>query len=159
MAGRRRQSTAGVDEVAVLKLSLHELDFLTKNRAAGMITSGTDGMPKVVRVGVAVVNGELWSSGTRDRIRTPRLRHDPRCTLFVFGDGHRYLSLETIVTILDGPDVGRQSLQLFRVMQGRPTGPLAWFGQELEESEFVQQMTDEDRIVYEFHPIHSYGLD
>ena len=77
-----------------------------------MITIGEDGFPKAVRVGVALVDGELWSSGTADRVRTARLRQDPRCTLFVFDPRFEWMSLETTVTILDGPDAPAQSLQL-----------------------------------------------
>jgi Pyridoxamine 5'-phosphate oxidase len=136
-----------------------ELDFLAANRSAAMITIGTDGRSKAVRVGVAIVDGKLWSSGTRHRVRTTRLLRDPRCSVFVFGDRLQYLSLEGTVDVLDGPDAGRQSLQLFRVMQGRPTGPLAWYGEELEEPEFLQRMEEEGRIIYEIRPTRSYGLD
>ena len=58
--------------------------FLETHHAAAMITIAGDGMPKAVRVGVALVQGRIWSSGTADRVRTKRLRRDPRCSLFVF---------------------------------------------------------------------------
>lgn len=116
-------------------------------------------MPKAVRVGVALVDGKLWSSGTEDRIRTRRLRSDPRCTLFVFGKGYESLTLETDVKVLDGAGVVDQSVQLFRTMQGRPQGPLMWFGRELEEEDFRQAMIDQGRLIYEFHPKRSYGMD
>jgi hypothetical protein len=123
-----------------------------------MITVGRDGLAKVVRVGVALVDGKLWSSGTRDRVRTKRLRRDPRCTLFVHDNGFGWVALETTVGILDGPDAPDQSLRLFRVMQGRPTGPLSWFGRELTDEEFVRAMVDEQRLIYEFEIQHAYGL-
>jgi Pyridoxamine 5'-phosphate oxidase len=93
-----------------------------------MITVGEDGLPKVVRVGIALVDGKIWSSGTRDRVRTRRLRQDPRCTLFVFDAGFLWLALETRVEIHDGPDAADPNLRLFREIQGRPQGPLRWFG-------------------------------
>src|SRR5207237_9746666 len=100
-----------------------------------MITLAKDGTPKVARVGLALVDGRLWSSGTSDRVRTRRLRRDPRCTLFVQGPTFPWLALETTVTILDGPDAPEQSVRLFCEMQGKPSGPLSWFGGELTEED------------------------
>ena len=141
-----------------MTLSKDDLDFLDRNRSAAMITVGADGYAKTARVGVVVIDGALWSSGTRDRARTKRLRRDPRCTLFVFDDAFAYLALETTVTILEGSDVARQSLEMFRVMQNKPTGPLSWFGGELDEDQFLQTMVDEGRIIYELDVQRSYGL-
>ena len=139
-------------------LSPKDLEFLEQNHSAAMITIGSASVPKVVRVGVAVVDGRLWSSGTRDRARTKRLRRDPRCTLFVWDKGFSWLALETSVIILDGPDVPEQSVRLFRIMAGRPAGPLSWNGEELGEDRFRQAMVDEGRLIYEFDVLRSYGL-
>jgi Pyridoxamine 5'-phosphate oxidase len=141
-------------------MSVTEADraFLDANRSAAMITVGPDGMAKVARVGVAVVDGLLWSSATQDRVRTARLRHDPRCTLYVSDAGFAWRALETEVAVLDGPDVPAQSLRMFRLMQGKPTGPLSWFGGELDEDAFVATMVAERRIIYEFDVRRSYGL-
>jgi PPOX class probable F420-dependent enzyme len=141
-----------------MSLSQDEVSFLERQHSAAMITIGPDGTPKPARVGVALVDGKLWSSGTQDRVRTRRLRQDPRCTLFVFDQAFRWLALETTVTILEGPEAGPQNVQLFRVMQSRPGGPLTWNGQELDEDAFLQAMDDEHRLVYEFDVQHSYGL-
>lgn len=141
-----------------MSLSEHDAQFLTDNHAAAMLTVGGDGRPKVARVGVALVDGKVWSSGTQDRIRTRRLRDDPRCTLYVYEQGFAWRALETSVTILDAPDAPQLNLQLFRVMQGRPTGPLSWFGGELDEEQFLQAMVDEQRLIYEFDVEHSYGM-
>jgi len=124
-----------------------------------MITTGEDGVPKAVRVGVALVDGNLWSSGTQGRVRTSRLRRDPRCTLFVFDQGYSWLTLETMVTLLDGPEAAAQNLRLFRVMQNRPSGPLSWFGRELDEASFLRAMADEGRVVYQFNVERAYGLN
>jgi hypothetical protein len=141
-----------------MSLSQEEVSFLDHQHSAAMITIGPSGLPKPVRVGIALVDGKLWSSGTQDRIRTRRLRRDPRCTLFVFDQGFGWLALETTVTILEGPEAAMQNLRLFRVMQNRPSGPLTWFGTELDEDRFLQVMAEEHRLVYEFDVKHSYGL-
>ena len=139
-------------------LGERERAFLDANRSAAMITVGGDGMPKVARVGVALIDGRLWSSGTADRVRTRRLRQYPTCTLFVFDTAFAFLALETTVTILDGPDAPDQHLRLFRLMQGTPAGPLSWFGRELDEDEFLRTMREEKRLIYEFEVHRTYGL-
>lgn len=141
-----------------MKLTDQELAFLERNHSAAMITVTADGTPKVARVGVALIDGKLWSSGTADRVRTKRLRSDPRCTLYVHDNAFGFLALESTVTILDGPDAARLSLRLFRVMQGKPTGPLSWFGGEFDEADFLARMEAEQRLIYEFEPHHTYGL-
>ncbi|HEY4462621.1 MAG TPA: pyridoxamine 5'-phosphate oxidase family protein [Streptosporangiaceae bacterium] len=141
-----------------MNLSGGELSFLEGHHSAAMMTIGAGGWPKPARVGIALVDGNLWSSGTQDRVRTRRLRRDPRCTLFVFDEGFRWLALETTVTLLEGSDAAAQNLRLFRVMQDRPSGPLSWFGGELDEEAFLQAMADEDRLIYEFDVHRSYGM-
>ena len=123
-----------------------------------MITVGRDGRPRVARVGVNLVDGKLWSSGTQGRVRTRRLRQDPRCTLFVFDTGYGWLALDTIVGILDGPDAPELNLRLFRLMQNRPTGSLSWFAGELGPQEFLRTMAEEQRLIYEFEITRSYGM-
>jgi hypothetical protein len=132
--------------------------FLESNHSAAMITVAPDGTAKAARIGVGFADGKLWSSGTRDRVRTKRLRDDPRSTLFVFDNAFSFLTLETTVTILDGPDSAEQSLRFFRQIQGKPSGPLSWFGGELEEDAFLDAMRDEGRIIYEFEVNRAYGL-
>jgi PPOX class probable F420-dependent enzyme len=139
-------------------VSESDLEFLENNHSAAMITVVEDGVAKVAKVGVGLVDGKLWSSGTADRVRTRRLRADPRCTLFVHDAAYGWVALETTVTILDGPDVPELSVRLFRKMQGRLTGPLSWFGGDLIEEEFRQAMVDERRLIYEFGIHHTYGL-
>lgn len=139
-------------------LAPSQQDFLAANHSAAMITVGADGVPKAARCAVAVVDGRLWSSGTEDRVRTGRLRRDPRCTLYVHDAGFSWMALETTVTVLDGPDVPEQSMRLFRLMQNKPTGPLSWFGGELDEPEFLQRMVDEGRVLYEFEVHKAYGM-
>jgi hypothetical protein len=107
---------------------------------------------------VELLDGRLLSSGTEDRIRTVRLRRDPRCTLFVFEAGWKWLTLETRVSILDGPETPALQVRLFRKMQNRPSGNLSWFGKELSEAEFLNVMGQERRLIYEFEILHVYGM-
>jgi Pyridoxamine 5'-phosphate oxidase len=141
-----------------MKLSDSELAFLSANHSAAMVTVAADGIAKVARVGVAMIDGKLWSSGTQDRVRTKRLRTDPRCTLYVHDNAFGFLAIETTVTILDGPEAAALNVRLFREMQGKPTGPLSWFGGEYEEADFLAQMEGEKRLIYEFEPQRTYGL-
>ena len=128
-----------------------------------MITLRRDGTAHAVRVGVAVVDGMLWSSGTADRVRTRHLRRDPRATLFVIGSGYGALTLESTVRILEGQDAPELSVKLFTAMQRRVTPPpapghLRWFGKELSREEFLRTMLEERRLIYEFEVIREYGL-
>lgn len=146
-----------------MKLDEKSREFLTKTRSAAMITLRADGTPHAVRVGVAYVDGKLWSSGTQNRIRTRHLRRDPRATLFVFDKSYGYLGVESVVTILEGPDVPDLSIKLFRAMQaGMPgiatPGNLMWNGVEITPGQFRQAMLDEQRLIYEFEPVRTYGL-
>lgn len=135
-----------------------QLAFLEKSRAAAMITPADDGFPRAVRVGIALVDGRLWSSGTQDRVRTARVRQNPNCTLFVFDATWSFLTLETHVRLIEGPDVPELSERLFRVMQNRPTGPLSWFGREMSLEDFRRAMVEEKRLIYEFEIRRAYGM-
>jgi PPOX class probable F420-dependent enzyme len=141
-----------------MSLSDADRQFIRENASAAMITIARDGTPKVARVGVALVDDRLWSSSTNERVRTKRLRRDPRCILYVHDAGARWLSLETTVTILDGPDAPGLNLRLMRQMQGKPEGALSWFGRELDEDDFLQLMVDEERVLYEFTVQRAYGM-
>lgn len=141
-----------------MALGEKELDYLSKNHSAAMITVGDNGFAKAVRVGVVLVDGRLWSSGTRSRARTARLRKDPRCTLYVHDATFGHLVLETTVEIIDSPDVPEQSVRLFRTMQGKPSGTLSWFGGDLDEDAFRARMVEEGRLIYEFTVRRHYGL-
>jgi PPOX class probable F420-dependent enzyme len=111
-----------------MSLTDKDRQFLATHHSAAMVTLRPDGRPHAVRVGLALVDGKLWSSGVRSRVRTAHLRRDPRCTLLVFDPRWSYLTLETNVTIIDGPEVPEMSVRLFRVIQGRPAGNLLWTG-------------------------------
>jgi PPOX class probable F420-dependent enzyme len=135
--------------------------FIDQHSSAAMVTLRANGTPHMARVGVGVVDGKIWSSGTRSRLRTRHLRRDPHASLFVFdtSPGAQWLGLETEVTILDGPDAPDLNFRLMRQMQkGRaPEGKVVWFGGMISEEEFLAQMREEQRLVYEFHPKRAYG--
>ena len=135
--------------------------YLEKNHGAAMITLRADGTPHVVRVGVALVDGKLWSSGTQSRVRTRHVRRDPRATVFVFDQQYGYLGIESTVRVIEGPEAPELSVRLFRTMQaGMPhieRGTLMWNASELTPEQFAQTMIDEQRLIYEFEPVRTYG--
>ncbi len=141
-----------------MTLSDQDRTFLESHDSAAMVTVGEDGVAKAVRMSVALVDGNLWSSGRQDRVRTRRLRKDPRCTLFIFDPGYTWLTLETTVTLLDGPDAPQLNLKFMRQIQAKPEGPLSWFGGELSEEQFLQTMVDEGRLIYQFEVLRTYGM-
>jgi hypothetical protein len=69
-----------------------------------------------------------------------------------------YLTIESTVTILEGPDVPELSLRLFRVMQNRPTGDVVWNGKPIDDDGFKTRMVEEERVIYEFEPRRVYGF-
>ena len=135
--------------------------FIDQNSSAAMVTLRADGTPHTARVGVGVVDGKLWCSGTQSRLRTGHLRRDPRSSLFVFATSAdpKWLGLETEVTILDGPDAPELNLRLMRQMQKdrAPEGKVVWFGGMISEEEFLAQMVEEQRLLYEFDVKRAYG--
>jgi PPOX class probable F420-dependent enzyme len=144
-------------------LTEQELAFLADNHRAAMVTLRPDGGPHVVRVGAAVVDGKVWSSGTQGRVRTGNLRRDPRSTLFVFDQAWGGLALDATVTILEGPDVPRLSLRLFQEMQrqldpGPSPGHLFWEGKEVGHEQFLRTMVEERRLIYQFEVHRAYGM-
>ena len=123
--------------------------FLENNHDAVMTTTKKDGTPHVARIGVALVDGKLWSSGTQDRVRTKHLRRDNRSTLMVFGaNRYEWMGLETTVTILDGPDAPQLNLKLYRTLAGEPD----------DVDEYLAAMVSEKRLIYEFEVGKSYGM-
>ena len=144
-----------------MPLDARDIAYLENNHSAAMITLRADGTPHVARVGVALVDGKVWSSGTQSRVRTRHVRRDPRATLFVFDQQYGYLAIESRVQVIDGPDVPELSVRLFRVMQaGMPhisRGNLLWYGREVTPEQFRQAMVEEQRLIYEFQPIRTYG--
>ena len=123
--------------------------FLERHHAAVMVTLKDDGTPHVARVGIGLVEGKLWSSGTRTRVRTRHLRRDPRSSLFVMDDKDAYawLGLETVVTIHDGDDAVDRNLALYRALAGEPD----------DLGEYRTAMVRDERLIYEFDVLRAYG--
>ena len=137
-------------------------EFLREHNVAAMITVGTDGRPKVAKMEPAVVDGRLLSVGHRHKVRTRRLRRDPRATLFCDAPGPAWLCVETTVEILDTPTTPAEIIAFMRLRENRPEGLLAWHGDngvevELTETEFAQTMRDEGCVLYLFHIDKTYG--
>lgn len=132
--------------------------FLESEHGAAMITTSADGVAHAVRVGIVLIDGKIWSSGVPDRKRSLRLRHDPHCTFFVFDKGYKFLTLEGTVRILEGDGVPELSVRLFRAMQHRSDGDLAWFGKEMRVEAFKQAMAAEQRLIYEMDITRAYGM-
>jgi PPOX class probable F420-dependent enzyme len=146
-----------------MDLSDEQRTFLEQNRSAAMVTLRRDGSPHAVRVGIALIDGKVWSSGLPNRVRTRHLRRDPRCTFFVFGSGSEYLTIEGRVTILEGPDAPDLSVRLFQAMQAGmqprpPAGHLMWQGEALPFDAFRRAMVEERRLVYELEIERASGL-
>ncbi|MFP5351732.1 MAG: PPOX class F420-dependent oxidoreductase [Actinomycetota bacterium] len=123
--------------------------FLESNHAAVMTTLKADGTPHVARVGVGLVDGKLWSSGTETRLRTGHIRRDPRCALAVldYSNAYRWMGLETRVTIRPKETAVDDNLALYRVLAGEPD--------DLER--YREAMVEEQRLIYEFTVERAYG--
>ena len=124
--------------------------FLEEHHSAVMATTKKDGRPHLARVAVGLVDGKLWSSGTRDRVRTKHLKRDPRCTLMVLDlkSPYVWMALETTVDILDGPDAVDNNLALYRALAGEPD----------DLQEYREAMVAEKRLIYQFDIERSYGM-
>jgi PPOX class probable F420-dependent enzyme len=125
-------------------------EFLEQHHDAVMTTTKKDGTPHVARIGLGLVDGKLWSSGTQTRVRTKHLRRDPRSALMVLDDSSRYrwLGLECNVTILDGDDAPQLNLKLYRALAGEPD----------DVDEYLEAMVKEQRLIYEFEVERAYGM-
>ena len=123
--------------------------FLEDHHSAAVATIKPDGAPHVARIGIALIGDVLWSSGTRNRVRTRNLRRDPRATLFVFDprQAQSWMGIESQVRILDGPDAPQKNLELYRALAGEP--------EDVEE--YLAAMVREERLIYEFTIDRAYG--
>jgi hypothetical protein len=143
-------------------LSPTDRDFISVHPHAAMITVSTDGRPKAVKMEAAVVDGCLESASHADKVRTRRLRLDPRCTLYFADDEHRWLSVEAESEIIEGPDAPALLLRYFRVRDGRPTEPLDYHSDRshftnLDDAAFQKVMADEGAVLYRFSVTKTYG--
>jgi PPOX class probable F420-dependent enzyme len=136
--------------------------FVAAHPHAAMITVGADGRPKAVKMEAAVVDGFLESASHAGKVRTRRLRRDPRCTLYFADDEYRWLTVEADVEIVAGPDAPARLLRYFRVRDSKPTGPLDYHSDRshhagLDDDAFQAVMADEDAVLYRFTVTRTYG--
>ena len=123
--------------------------FLQEHHGAVMTTLKKDGTPHVARIGVGLVDGKLWSSSTKTRVRDKHVRRDPRSTLCVLHSEtpYQWLGIESRVTIHDGPDAPEKNLILYRTLAGEPD----------DVDEYLEAMVREQRLIYEFSIERTYG--
>ena len=123
--------------------------FLETHHSAAIAAIKPDGAPHVARVGIALIDDVLWSSGTLKRVRTRYLRRDPRATLFVFDPrrAQSWMGIESRVRILDGPDAPELNLRLYRALAGEPD----------DVEGYLAAMVLEERLIYEFTIDRTYG--
>jgi PPOX class probable F420-dependent enzyme len=124
--------------------------FLERYHDAVMTTLKKDDTPHVARIGVGLVDGKLWSSGTRTRVRTKHVQRDPRSALMVLGGTRwEWLGLETKVKIIDdGDGTIEENLALYRLLAGKDPDDM---------DDYYRGMRDEQRLIYEFHIERGYG--
>jgi hypothetical protein len=139
--------------------------FIKANRDAGMTALRRDGTPHMTRIVAGLVDGVLLSSATESRLRTKLLRRDPRCTLFFFettpGAGRAfgaYMTLETTVTIHDGAEGRRRSVEYFKSIFGSTDGNVTYGGRTMTEAEALEALERDGRILYEFNVNRVYGV-
>jgi hypothetical protein len=124
------------------------LEFVRKNQTAFMVTTRKNGTAHAARMNVTPVDGKLWSSGTKTRVRTKHLLQNPVATLAIFEEGTgRWLGVEARVTMYEGQDSQEKHLAMHKA-RGDAPADMAAFNKRLE---------DEQRIIYEFEPVRTYG--
>lgn len=96
---QRSQITMSHDEI---------VDFIAKSRTATMATLGPNGLPHLVAMWYAVVDGAIWFETKARAQKVVNLRRDPRITVLI-EDGLTYdtlrgVSLEGTAVISEDPD-------------------------------------------------------
>jgi hypothetical protein len=153
---RRPDSEATTEQVAA---------FVHRYPDAAMITLRQDGSAHMARVELGIVDGRIRSSGSPSLVRTRHLRRDPRCSLFVFGPHPRWLGLETLATILDGPEAPQLLIGLMqaRYRDRTPPGMVLGHDDELQqerlysEDQYVADVQRHHRFVFDFAVLRAYG--
>jgi hypothetical protein len=143
-------------------LSEADRRFVANHPHAAMITVESGNRPKAVKVEAAVVDGCLQSASHADKVRTRRLRRDPRCTLYFADEDYRWLSVEADVEVVGGADAPAQLLRFFRVREGKPTELLDYHSDRghyggLDDQAFLKVMAEEDAVLYRFTITKCYG--
>ncbi len=99
----------GTNQRSKIAMSDEEIEwFITGSRTATMATLGPDGMPHLVAMWFAVLDGEVWFETKAKSQKAVNLRRDDRITCLV-EDGLTYdklrgVSIEGRAEVLDDPD-------------------------------------------------------
>jgi PPOX class probable F420-dependent enzyme len=129
-------------------LSARQRAFLEANHRAIMATVDDRGRPHAVPVLCALVDGQLWSSGTDLRVRTRYLAARPYASLTVLGQGFggEWLTVSGRVETRRQHRV-EDNLRLYRAVTGRDPDDL---------EEYRAAMVAERRLVYVLTPERVY---
>src|SRR5437588_11083222 len=99
----------GVNQRTQIRMTDDEVAaFIERSRTATMATIGPDGMPHLVAMWFAVIDGAIWFETKARSQKAVNLRRDPRITVLL-EDGLTYdtlrgVSLEGTGTIVEDPD-------------------------------------------------------
>jgi PPOX class probable F420-dependent enzyme len=96
---QRGQITMTEDEIVA---------FIDQNRTATMATVGPDGLPHLVAMWYAVIDGQIWFETKGKSQKAVNLRRDSRITVLI-ENGHTYnelkgISLEGHAVVVDDPE-------------------------------------------------------
>ena len=129
-------------------LTSRQRAFLEANHSAIMATVDDRGRPHAVPVLCALVDGQLWSSGTDLRVRTRYLAARPYASLTVLGKGFwgEWLTVSGPVETRRDHRV-EDNLRLYRAATGRDPDDL---------EEYRAAMVAERRLVYVLTPERVY---
>lgn len=99
----------GTNERSKIAMTHDEVvEFIERSRTATMATLGPEGVPHLVAMWYAVVDGAIWFETKAKSQKVRNLRRDPRITVLI-EDGLTYdklrgVSLEGTATISEDPD-------------------------------------------------------
>jgi PPOX class probable F420-dependent enzyme len=129
-------------------LSSRQRAFLEANHSAIMATVDDRGRPHAVPVLCALIDEQLWSSGTDRRVRTRYLAARPSASLTVLGEGFggEWLTVSGPVATRRERRV-EDNLRLYRAVTGRDPDDL---------EEYRAAMVAERRLVYVLTPERVY---
>jgi PPOX class probable F420-dependent enzyme len=99
----------GINQRSQVAMSDDEVrTYLEQHRTMNIATIGPSGMPHVVAMWYALIDGEIWFETKSRSQKAQNLRRDPRITCLL-EDGHTYdalrgVSIEGRATIVEDPD-------------------------------------------------------
>ncbi|MCB0977149.1 MAG: PPOX class F420-dependent oxidoreductase [Acidimicrobiales bacterium] len=99
----------GTNQRSQVEMSAEEIDaYLRASRTMTLATLGPDGMPHLVAMWFAVIDGDVWFETKAKSQKAVNLRRDPRVTVLV-EDGRTYdqlrgVSIEGTAEIVDDAD-------------------------------------------------------